>query len=127
MLFRSGKRALVADAGGGFVSRFFQPGDLLFNPFDSRSVDWSPFAEIRAEYDCARIAKAAIPDGHGDGQEWHHYAQTLLSETLLALVKRDQRSNEQPRSKLRGIEHPSLNSFRGKPRGIEPGGIKAVA
>ena len=26
--------------------------------------------------------------------------------------------NEQPRSKLRGIEHPSLNSFRGKPRGI---------
>ena len=32
--------------------------------------------------------------------------------------------NEQPRSKLRGIEHPSLNSFRGKPRGIEPGGIK---
>ena len=28
--------------------------------------------------------------------------------------------NEQPRSKLRGIEHPSLNSFRGKPRGIEP-------
>ena len=34
------------------------------------------------------------------------------------------RHNEQPRSKLRGIEHPSLNSFRGKPRGIEPGGIK---
>ena len=30
------------------------------------------------------------------------------------------RKNEQPRSKLRGIEHPSLNSFRGKPRGIEP-------
>ena len=34
--------------------------------------------------------------------------------------------NEQPRSKLRGIEHPSLNSFRGKPRGIEPGGINGV-
>ena len=32
--------------------------------------------------------------------------------------------NEQPRSKLRGIEHPSLNSFRGKPRGIEPEEIK---
>ena len=34
--------------------------------------------------------------------------------------------NEQPRRKQRGIEHPSLNSFRGKPRGIEPGGIKRV-
>ena len=78
--------------GSGFVSRFFKPGDHIFNPFDSRSVDWSPFAEIRAEYDCARIAKAAIPDGNGDGQEWHHYAQTLLSETMLALIKQDQRS-----------------------------------
>ena len=36
-------------------------------------------------------------------------------------------ANEQPRSKLRGIEHPSLNSFRGKPRGIEPGGINIQA
>ena len=34
--------------------------------------------------------------------------------------------NEQPRSKLRGIEHPSLNSFRGKPRGIEPEEIDEV-
>ena len=34
--------------------------------------------------------------------------------------------NEQPRSKLRGIEHPSLNSFRGKPRGIEPEEIEKV-
>ena len=33
-------------------------------------------------------------------------------------------AHEQPRSKLRGIEHPSLNSFRGKPRGIEPEEIK---
>ena len=41
-----------------------------------------------------------------------------LREVILRL------KNEQPRSKLRGIEHPSLNSFRGKPRGIEPGRIK---
>ena len=34
--------------------------------------------------------------------------------------------NEQPRSKLRGIEQPSLNSFRGKPRGIEPEEINKI-
>ena len=34
--------------------------------------------------------------------------------------------NEQPCSKLRGIEHPSLNSFRGKPRGIEPEEIEVA-
>ncbi|HDZ7973587.1 TPA: type IV secretion system DNA-binding domain-containing protein, partial [Escherichia coli] len=66
--------------------------DVLFNPFDRRSVDWSPFAEIRAEYDCQRIAKAAVPDGTGEGAEWHHYAQTLLGETLLALHQRGEHS-----------------------------------
>lgn len=90
-----GKRAMIADAGGGFLSRFYQSGDIIFNPFDKRSVDWSPFAEIRAEYDCARIAKAAIPDASGDAQEWHHYAQTLLGETMLAMYKRGQRSVKQ--------------------------------
>ena len=86
------ERALIADPAGGFFSRFGRPGDVLFNPFDRRSVDWSPFAEIRAEYDCQRIAKAAVPDGSGEGAEWHHYAQTLLGETLLALHLRGGRS-----------------------------------
>lgn len=85
-------RALISDPAGGFYSRFAHPGDVLFNPFDRRSVDWSPFAEIRSEYDCQRIAKAAVPDGTGEGKEWHHYAQTLLGETLLALHLRGERS-----------------------------------
>lgn len=87
-----GGRALIADAGGGFLSRFYEDGDLIFNPFDARSVDWSPFAEIESEYDAQRIAKAAIPDVSGDSQEWHHYAQTLLAETMLALHKQEERS-----------------------------------
>ena len=89
---RRGNRAVIADPAGGFYARFGKPGDVLFNPFDRRSVDWSPFAEIRAEYDCQRIAKAAVPDGTGEGAEWHHYAQTLLGETLLALHQRGERS-----------------------------------
>lgn len=89
---RRGKRALIADAGGGFLSRLYAPGDVIFNPFDSRSVDWSPFADIRADYDCQRMAKAAIPDGTGDSAEWHHYAQTLLGEVLLAMHTKGERS-----------------------------------
>lgn len=86
------ERALIADPAGGVFSRFGRPGDVLFNPFDRRSVDWSPFAEIRADYDCQRIAKAAVPDGTWEGAEWHHYAQTLLGETLLTLHLRGERS-----------------------------------
>ena len=80
-----GARAIVADAGGASLERFYQPGDLILNPFDGRSVGWSPFAEIRSDYDCSRLAKASIPDAEGESREWHVYAQTLLGETLRAL------------------------------------------
>ena len=89
-----GGRLLAADSGGEFFSRYAGGGDGLLNPFDGRSVAWSPFAEIEADYDCQRIAKSAIPDREGAGGEWNHYAQTLLAEALLALHKAGEPSVE---------------------------------
>lgn len=77
--------AIIADPGGGYLSRFHKAGDFVLNPFDARTENWSPFAEIQADYDCQRIAKAAIPDGGGDGQEWRFYAQSLLAQSLLSM------------------------------------------
>lgn len=90
---RRGNRAVIADPAGGFYARFGQPGDALFNPFDSRSVDWSPFAEIRADYDCERIAKAIIPDLEGgEGAQWQLFAQTLLAKAMIAMHRNGERS-----------------------------------
>ncbi len=50
-----------------------------------------------------------------------------IVEAFQNLMSVDAFKNEQPRSKLRGIEHPSLNSSRGKPRGIEPEEIERVS
>lgn len=80
-----GQKAIIADPAGGFYARFSEKNHYLLNPFDKRSVDWSPFAEIRTAYDCQRIAAAAIPEGTGDAKEWHFYARTLLAEVLLVL------------------------------------------
>ena len=77
-----GQAAIIADPAGGYLARFYRAGDFILNPFDSRSVQWSPFLEIQRDYDCPRIAKAAIPDASGSGREWNHYAQTLFSELL---------------------------------------------
>jgi len=85
-------RAVIADPAGGFYARFGQPTDMLLNPFDSRSVRWSPFAEIRADYDCDRIAKAIIPDGKGEGGEWNHYAQTLIAQAMLSMHRQGDKS-----------------------------------
>jgi hypothetical protein len=82
---RRKNKAIIADTGCGFYARFGGEGDKVLNPFDKRTADWSPFAEIEFEYDCPRLAKAIIPEGKGDSQEWHHYAQTLVGEVMLAM------------------------------------------
>lgn len=74
--------ALIADPAGGYLQRFGLEGEFILNPFDARDAGWSPFVELEADYDCPRMAKAAIPDGHGDSKEWHFYAQTLFGEVL---------------------------------------------
>lgn len=87
-----GHRAVIADPGGGFYARFAQAGDTMFNPFDGRTVDWSPFADIENDYDCERIARAIVPDGVGDGMQWHHYSQSFVAAVLRAMHASGERS-----------------------------------
>jgi type IV secretory pathway TraG/TraD family ATPase VirD4 len=91
---KRGNRAVIADPAGGFYARFGQAGDMLLNPFDKRSIAWSPFAEIKADYDCERIARAIIPDlvGGGDGSQWQLFAQTLLAKAMLSMHRGGERS-----------------------------------
>ena len=90
---KRGQRAIIADAAGGFYARFARPDDPLFNPFDQRTVAWSPFAEIRADYDCERIARAIIPDLEGgESAQWQLFAQVLLAKVLLSMHRNQERS-----------------------------------
>ena len=87
-----GNPALIADPAGGYLARFGRDTDSILNPFDSRTENWSPFAELQNPYDAAIIAKATIPDSEGSSGEWNHYAQSLLTEVLLALHKRGEKN-----------------------------------
>lgn len=80
-------KALLADADGDHLSRFYKPGDLILNGFDSRSVAWSPFAEIRNEGDYSLIASAVIPEGEGESKEWRLYARQLFTAVFERLHK----------------------------------------
>ncbi len=103
--------AIVADAGGRALEGLFEKDDLIFNPFDARSVGWSPFAEVRTDYDCLRIAKAAIPEGEGESREWHLYAQTLLGETMLAMHRLRNHSMESLLHYLNGAGPAALKQL----------------
>jgi hypothetical protein len=92
-LRRRGQPAIVFDVGGESWASLARPEDRLLNPLDARSVPWSPFAEMEGIHDAARLARALVPSGHGEGQEWHHYAQGLLAQVLAILWARGERTN----------------------------------
>lgn len=81
-LHTAGHRVIVSDPSGIFYSRYARTGDSLLNPFDSRSVKWSPLSEIREIEDCAALAKSIVPDGHGSESSWNDAAQAVLEGIL---------------------------------------------
>jgi type IV secretory pathway TraG/TraD family ATPase VirD4 len=84
-----GDRIIVADPNGDMLSKFRRPRDIVLNPYDSRSVGWVFFNEIRKEYDWKRFALSIVPRGQTkEEEEWCSYARLLLRETArkLALI-----------------------------------------
>ncbi len=89
-----GDRIVVCDPNGHHLSHFYQNGDVVLNPFDSRSQGWSIFNEVRKDFDYDRLAKSVIPAGSNSDAQWHHYAQVLLAESLRALMLRGENTTE---------------------------------
>lgn len=75
-----GDRAVFADPDGGYLDRFYDAGrgDVILNPFDTRSAKWNPFAEIRQPYDVDQLARSLIPDQGGSDRSWRGYARTFF-------------------------------------------------
>jgi type IV secretory pathway TraG/TraD family ATPase VirD4 len=76
-----GDRAVIADPDGGYLKSFYNQdrGDVVLNPFDSRSVKWDLFAEIRNDYDVEQLARSLIPDRDGQDRSWRAYARTFFT------------------------------------------------
>jgi type IV secretory pathway TraG/TraD family ATPase VirD4 len=94
---KRGHRAIVADLGGAFIKRYMRHGkDTILNPFDQRTVNWSPFAEMRQSFDAARLADSMVPRGAGGGEseEWKSYARTLLRAILQRLFEAGAPTNQ---------------------------------
>ena len=76
-----GDRAVIADPDAGYLRRFYDPqrGDVILNPFDTRSAKWDLFAEISNDYDVEQLARSLIPDHEGADRSWRGYARTFFS------------------------------------------------
>lgn len=87
-ILRRGDRFVIVDPNGGFLSRFFFPGDVVLNPFDARSESWSIFNELQDEYDFKRYALSVVPKGLTDeGEEWNSYARLLFQAATKKMAR----------------------------------------
>ncbi|MGS1117426.1 type IV secretion system DNA-binding domain-containing protein [Castellaniella sp. UC4442_H9] len=83
---RRGDRALIVDPNGDMLSKFYRPGDIILNPYDSRTEGWVFFNDVRADYDWKRIARSVVPMAQDkNSEEWNEYGRLLLRETAKKL------------------------------------------
>lgn len=76
---------MITDPDGAYLASFHEMarGDVILNPFDSRSVKWDPFAEVREPYDAEQLASSLIPSTEdASGREWRGYARTFLTAVV---------------------------------------------
>ena len=85
-----GDRAVIADPNGASLARFYDRyrGDVLLNPFEPRTVQWDPFAELRAVFDVENLARSLVPEcDDTTGREWRGYARTLVGVLIRRLAE----------------------------------------
>jgi len=86
-LKRRDKMAII-DPNGTFYSKFSLSGDVLLNPFDTRSAGWTLFNEIRNVHDYDGVAKSIIPpQADSETEQWCAYSRDVLADTMRKLVE----------------------------------------
>ncbi|MBO9356889.1 type IV secretion system DNA-binding domain-containing protein [Bordetella petrii] len=79
-------RMIVIDPNGDLLCKFWQPNDMILNPYDARSQGWSFFNEVRADYDWKRLAHSMVPMSQDkNAEEWNDFGRLLLRETAKKL------------------------------------------
>ena len=76
------QRAVVVDTTGEFVASYYREGkDILINPFDDRTVGWSPFMDCATHYHYDELAAALISQLSNESF-WTENARIIFAETL---------------------------------------------
>ncbi|MBT4922422.1 MAG: type IV secretion system DNA-binding domain-containing protein [Rickettsiales bacterium] len=92
----SNDKAIIYDFMGVYTERFYDVsrGDVILNPLDGRSPNWSLVNECSKPSDFDSIAKAFIPDKHSGDPFWENAARTVFAESLKYLYEKKDFSNK---------------------------------
>lgn len=83
-IHKKGSKAIIVDVKGDYIQKFYHSTNLntnniILNPFDRRSRNWSIFNETDALFGFSTIAKALIPTDTKD-PTWTEAARIVFTE-----------------------------------------------
>lgn len=88
-------KVIIYDFKGDYLSTFYEPSrDLIFNPLDSRCINWCLFNEVSMMPDIDSIATSMIPPSSRDDKFWVDAARDIFSSILHYLAITGERTNQ---------------------------------
>lgn len=107
----SGGRTIIYDRTGAYVRDFYDPRtDIIVNPFDSRSVCWSPFFEANSKEFFTQMSEVLIPDRPGTSDPfWTQAARIVFDYAAATLYETDNPTNKDLREAILQIPSKQLS------------------
>ena len=122
----TGEKAIFYDVKGEFVSKQNQPGDLIFNPFDSRSLGWNIFSEIEIPPDFDVMSRSLFsPPSANDDSYWYNCAGDVFRTGLVYLKMNGTTTNKDLWDFFSQPLESIKNAFKSLPIG-EQGALKHI-
>ncbi|HHV86847.1 MAG TPA: type IV secretion system DNA-binding domain-containing protein, partial [Petrimonas sp.] len=84
--FKTADRCIFYDAKGEFLSKQFQKGDLIFSPFDARTLKWNLFNEIEIAPDLDVICRSLFSAPDAKDAYWYNCASDVFRTGLVFLL-----------------------------------------
>ncbi|MPL69285.1 hypothetical protein SDC9_15022 [bioreactor metagenome] len=90
---KTSDRCIFYDPKGEFIAKQFQKGDIIFNPYDARSIGWNLFNEIKNKPDIDLIANSLFVSPEPENEDWYSRAAAVFKAGLLYLKINKKTSN----------------------------------
>lgn len=87
-------KVIIHDFKGDYLSTFYDPNtDIIFNPIDTRTINWCLFSEVEMQPDIDSIAASMIPESFREDRFWIDAARDVFASILYYLKTTKQESN----------------------------------
>lgn len=122
-----GGKMIIYDRKGSFISKFYNPEtDIIFNPLDQRSVQWSIFNEIEGPEHLESISKSLFPDptGFKENPFFPIASRSIFHSLVTSCILHNDRNNNALYHKSIAPIEDMVEMFSQDPRMIR--GLRAI-